>query len=120
MNSLELCKEICNLHPSIMGTGVVDKGKLVGMFARPGTPVPNEKQFERLLFQTQVISSITKTNIDFFGQSRHFSLYFEHSDLYFFHLSRFGGKGVLVVQITQPYDHEEIVSKINEHLGQNV
>lgn len=59
---------------------------------------------------------MAKTNADFFGQPKYFTISFKNSDLYFFLLSKFGQKGILAIQIVQPYEHEVIVSKVNEYL----
>jgi hypothetical protein len=40
-------------------------------------------------------------------------------DLYFFLLSKPDRRGVLVVQIVEPYDHKEIVSLILEQIAGN-
>jgi hypothetical protein len=116
LNNFELCHGICQLHDSIIGAGVIDKAKLVAMSAKPGTPIPSEKEFGKLFLQTEIIASIMKMHSDFFGQQKFFTLSYEHSDLYFFVLSRYERTGILAVQIVQPYNHEEIVSRVNEFL----
>jgi hypothetical protein len=99
-----------------MGAGIINKAKLVAIYTKPGAPIPSEEEFGKLFLQTEIIASIMKTNTDFFGQPKFFTLSFEHSDLYFFLLSRYGRTGILTVQIVQPYNHEEIVSKVREYL----
>ena len=116
MNNFELCHGICKLHDSIIGAGIIDKAKLVAINTKPGTPIPSEEEFGKLFLQTEIIASIMKTNTDFFGQPKFFTLSFEHSDLYFFLLSRYGRTGILAVQIVQPFNHDDIVSRINGYL----
>src|SRR5581483_1309603 len=120
MNNFELCRGVCNPHGKIMGVGIIERAKLVALYAQPGTPMPNEEEFEKLFFQTEVIASMTKTNVSLFGEPKFFNLSFDNVDLYFFLLSRYGRKGILALQIMQLYDHEEIVSKVGGYLEQNL
>ena len=121
MNGFELCKDICNLHSSILGAGIIEKASLVAIYSRPGSPIPTKEKFDHLFFQTEVIASIMNKNADFFGAPKTFSLYYENADVYFFHLFRYGGKrGVLAVLITSPYDHEDLIERISACLEQNL
>jgi len=116
MNNFELCKEICGLHQSIMGAGIVERAKLVAMYNRPGTPIPSETEFGKFFLQTEIIGSITKANTAFFGQPQYFTISFANSDLYFFLLSRYSRSGILVIQLVNPYDHEDVLSKVDAFL----
>lgn len=120
MNNFELCKEICGLHQSIMGAGIVERAKLVAMYNRPGTPIPSEAEFGKFFLQTEIIASITKANTAFFGQPHHFTISFENNDLYFFLLARYNRSGILVIQIVNPYDHKDILSKVDAFLRQSL
>jgi hypothetical protein len=99
-----------------MGAGIIEKARLVAMYTKPGTPIPSEEEFGKLFLQTEIIGSIMKTNTDFFGEPKFFTLSFEHSDLHFFLLSRYQRTGILAVQIMQPYNYEDIVSRVSEYL----
>jgi len=99
-----------------MGAGIIERAKLVAIYTKPGTPIPSEEEFGKLFLQTEIIASIAKTNRDFFGRPRHFTMSFENTDLYFFLLSEYGLTGTLAVQIGQPHNHEDIVSRIGEFL----
>ena len=118
MNNFELCKRVCELNPAILGVGIIESANLVAVNARPEAPVPNEEMFKRLFFQTEVIAGITRTNADFFGRPRFFSIYFENSDMYFFHLFKYPErKGVLAVMLGRDkYVHEELVSSVTKYL----
>jgi hypothetical protein len=116
LNNFELCEGICKLHDSIMGAGIIEKARLVAIYTKPSTPIPSEEEFGKLFLQTEIIGSMMKTNIDFFGQPKFFTLSFEQCDLYFFLLSKYGRTGILAVQIVRPYHHEEIVSRVSEYL----
>jgi hypothetical protein len=120
MNNFEVCKGICDLHGTIAGAGIIEKARLVAMYNRPGTPIPTEEEFGRFFLQTEIIASITKSNVAFFGQARHFTISFENSDMYFFLLSRYARPGVLAIQLVQPYDHEEIINKVDQFLGRSL
>ncbi|HEX2615072.1 MAG TPA: hypothetical protein VHL10_06235 [Nitrososphaera sp.] len=98
---------------------MIEKAKLVALYTRPGAPMPNEREFEKLFLQTEIIAGITKTNVSLFGEPKFFSIYYEYMDLYFFLLSKPDRRGVLVVQIVEPYDHKEIVSLILEQIAGN-
>ena len=118
MNNFDLCKGVCELSPAILGAGIIENASLVAVYARPESPVPNEEKFKRLFFQTEVIAGITRTNADFFGQPRFFSIYFENSDMYFFHLFKYPERrGVLAVMLSRDkYIHEELVTSITKYL----
>ncbi len=103
-----------------MGAGIIEKAKLVAMYSKPGTPMPDEQTFQRLFLQTEVIASIAKSNAPLFGDPTFFSLHFEHTDLYFFLLSGQTRSRVLAVEMIQPYSHEEIVSRVGKYLEQNL
>jgi len=117
MNNLELCKSICKIHNNIIGVGIVENARLVSMYSKPGTPIPNEREFEKLFLQTEIIAGITETNIGLFGSPRYFSISFEYVDLYFFHLSRYSRSGILILQIVRPFIHEEIISKVDRYFA---
>jgi hypothetical protein len=120
MNNFELCRDISMLHKSIFGAGIIEEAKFVAVHMKANRPIPDEKTFGKLFLQTEIIAAMTRENADFFGEPRFFSLSFDHFDLYFFLLSRFSRSGVLVIQIEQPYDHEEIVSNITGYLKKEV
>lgn len=120
MNNFELCNGVCGLHDKIIGAGIIEKAKLVAMYAKPGAPMPNEQEFQKLFLQTEVIASIARSNASLFGDPRFFSIHFEDTDLYFFLLSRSNRSGVLAIQLLQPYNHGEIVSKVGKYLELNI
>jgi hypothetical protein len=118
MNNFDLCREVCELNPAMLGVGIIENANLVAVYAKPESPVPNEEKFKRLFFQTEVIAGITRTNADFFGQPRLFSIYFENSDMYFFHLFKYPERrGVLAIMLGRDkYVHEELVSSVMKYL----
>lgn len=118
MNNFELCREICNLHQSVQSAGIIERAKLVAVYSRPGTPIPSESQFRKLFLQTEIIASITKTNVAFFGQPKFFTICFENSDLYFFLLSRYARSGILALQLVGSYLHEQIVASVDSYFSQ--
>jgi hypothetical protein len=50
MNNFELCEAVSNLHVNILGTALLDEGKMIAGFSKPNVALPNEQRFREMLF----------------------------------------------------------------------
>lgn len=70
MNYPDITKSVTDLHDKIVGTIVVTKGNLLGAYAKPHVPLPQQKKLTELILQAELILSISRRNVDIFGQIR--------------------------------------------------
>lgn len=59
-----------DLHDKIVGTIVVTKGNLLGAYAKPHVLIPQQKKLAELILQAELVLSISRRNVDIFGQIR--------------------------------------------------
>jgi len=103
----------------MIASGIIENALLIGMFARPEAPIPDQDKFKNLLLQAEVVARISETNSALFGQASLFCLCHDFLNMYFFHLARYhssGRKGILAVMLSQPYVHEEVISLVSKYL----
>ena len=123
MNNSQICEGICKLHDSIKGAAVIVHGSMVGMYSKPGTPVPSEERFKKIFQQTEIVSSINRSNEDFYGSLQFFTVHYEDAQLFFFPLDKYAPsrkKSILGFKIVQPYSHDEVVLKVSNFLRENI
>lgn len=117
-NNFELCQGVCKLDRNILGSALIEKGKMIAGFSKPGVPIPNEERFKYILFQIEIISGIHRSNEDFYGTLRYHTVHYTNSSLFMFPIDRYGAEKqeILAFKIVQPYNHDEVASKVEEYL----
>jgi hypothetical protein len=113
MDGIQVCKEIANLHDSIVGTEIVEKGVTIAAHAKSGTLT----KLEKLFAQTELYVSTLQANAEHLGRPHYLMAHNDSTDLFFFPIVVNGRKMILVVRASVPYIHEEIVNKMREHIG---
>jgi hypothetical protein len=91
-NNFELCEAVCRLEKNILGSSLIEKGKMIAGFSKPGVPIPNEERFKNILFQIEIISGIHRGNEDFYGKLKYHTVQYEDSSLFMFPIDRHGSK----------------------------
>ncbi|MDQ3847963.1 MAG: hypothetical protein M3261_03295, partial [Thermoproteota archaeon] len=104
MDGTQLCKEIANLHDSIVSAEVVEKGVTIAAYIKSGT-LPH---LERLFAQTEIYMSTLQANAEHLGRSHYLLAHNDNTDLFFFPILVNGRKMILVTRASVPYDYEEI------------
>jgi len=122
MNKIQLCEGLCELHGNILGAAVIEHGTMIAAYSKPDVPVPNEERFKTIFFQTEIIASIHRSNEDFYGPLKFFTVHFEGSDVFFFPLDKYGARrrSIIGFKIVTPYNHEGLVSKVSNFLAENI
>lgn len=113
----DTCRGIVDVDERILGAGIIENLALVAIYAKPNVPLPKEDKFNLMIAQSEILTSIAKSNTDFFGYFRYIVSSFEKSDVMFFPLPMQGGKNrLLVIQVTRPCDHEKIEGEVMRQL----
>jgi hypothetical protein len=117
-NNFELCEEVCKLEKNILGSAMIDGGKMVAGFSKPGVPIPNEERFKSILFQIELITAIHRGNEDFYGTMKYHTVHYADSSLFMFPIDKYGSKKrlVLAFKIVRPYNQDEVASKVQGYL----
>jgi hypothetical protein len=113
MDGIQVCKEIADLHDSIVGTEIVEKGVTIAAHAKSGTLT----KLEKLFAQTELYVSTLQANAEHLGRPHYLMAHNDSIDLFFFPIVVNGRKMILVVRASVPYIHEEIVNKMREYIG---
>jgi hypothetical protein len=113
MDGIQVCKEIADLHDSIVGTEIVEKGVTIAAHAKSGTL----SKLEKLFAQTELYMSTLQANTEHLGRPHYLMAHNDSTDLFFFPIVVNGRKMILVVRASVPYTHEEIVNKMREYIG---
>jgi hypothetical protein len=113
MDGTHICKEIANLHDNIVSAEIVEKGVTIAAHVKSGT-LP---KLERLFAQTELYMNTLQANTEHLGRPHYLMAHNDSMDLFFFPIVINGRKMVLVVRISVPYAHEEIVNKLREYVG---
>ncbi|MGI0025654.1 MAG: hypothetical protein ACREA4_11000 [Nitrososphaera sp.] len=112
MGNVEHCKDIVQLHKSILLAAIIENANLLGSyFRRPMVP-PNEQRFKVLRIQTELMVSMAKNNEDFFGELEYLMFHSKLLDVFLFPLGRGRSLKILTVAVKRPYDHQEIAKLI--------
>lgn len=117
-NNFELCEAVCKLEKNILGSAMIDGGKMIAGFSKPGVPIPNEERFKSILFQIELITAIHRGNEDFYGAMRYHTVHYADSSLFMFPIDKYGSdkRRVLAFKIVRPYDHDGVASKVEGYL----
>lgn len=117
-NNFELCQSVCKLDKNILGSALIEGGKMVAGFSKPGVPIPNEERFKHILFQLEIISGIHRSNEDFYGALRYHTVHYSDSSLFMFTIDKYGSEkqAILAFKIVRPYNHDEVASKVEDYL----
>jgi hypothetical protein len=113
MDGIQVCKEIADLHDSIVGTEIVEKGVTIAAHAKSGTLT----KLEKLFAQTELYVSTLQANAEHLGRPHYLMAHNDSTDLFFFPIVVNGRKMILVVRASVPYIHEEIINKMREYIG---
>ena len=113
MDGIHLCKEITNMHDSIVSAEIAEKGITIASHVKSGT-LP---KLERLFAQTELYMNTLQANTEHLGRPHYLMAHNDSMDLFFFPIVINGRKMVLVVRTSVPYAHEEIVNKLREYVG---
>jgi hypothetical protein len=113
MDGTQICREIADLHDSIVGTEIVEKGVTIAAHAKSGTL----SKMEKLFAQTEFYMNTLQANADHLGRPHYLMAHNDITDLFFFPMVVNGRKMILVVRVSVPYTHEEIVNKMREYIG---
>jgi hypothetical protein len=113
MDGTHLCKEITNMHDSIVSAEIVEKGITIASHVKSGI-LP---RLERLFAQTELYMSTLQANAEHLGRPHYLMAHNDNKDLFFFSIVVNGRKMILVVRVSVPYTHDEIVNMMREYVG---
>jgi hypothetical protein len=117
MDGFQICKEITGLHDSIIEAEIAEKGTAIAAHTRSGSSSSMQK-LERLIVQTELyINILEQSSQEQLGKPHYLMAHNDNIDLFFFPIIINGRKMILVVMIAVPYEHEQLISKIREYIG---
>lgn len=109
MNYQELCKAVADLHMSVEVAMVLSNNKLAASHLKSGGPVPDEDEFHYMISQIEMIVKATKANEDKFGELGFITIHYKYIEGLFFPLNN---HDTLILGVVQPYDHDDLTSKV--------
>jgi hypothetical protein len=117
-NNFELCEAVCKLEKNILGSALIEGGKMIAGFSKPGVPIPNEERFKSILFQIELITAIHRGNEDFYGTMKYHTVHYADSSLFMFPIDKYGSEKrlVLAFKIVRPYDQDDVAAKVQGYL----
>ncbi len=113
MDGIQTCREIADLHDSIVGTEIVEKGITIAAHVKSGTLT----KLEKLFIQTELYMNTLCASVQYLGRPHYLLAHNDSIDLFFFPIVVNGRKMILVVRTSVPYNHKEIVDKLREYIG---
>ena len=123
------CRDIAGFHPNILATGVAKDAAFLAHHFKERTWIPKPDRLTVMLGQVMVMTGIPELNEDFFGKTRVVTV--QHDKM---HVLLFPTAGrpeqqdsgihaivkdescVIVVVVTPPFQHEELVDRILGYL----
>ena len=109
-----LCRAFVGLHHNIQAAVIVSRGEVKERFVKPGIPVPDPTDLEKLFIRAEMFVSMTRESDRLFGETGYVLTNHKLLDTFIFPMS---GQGVLILPIVKPYDHVELLKKAGELLG---
>jgi hypothetical protein len=125
----QVCREIADFHPNILATGVAKDAQFLAYHFKERVWVPKPDRLTVMLGQAMVLTGLPKFNEDFFGQTQVVTVQHEKMHILLFPT---GGKShatdagmhsviqadscIVVVVVTPPFQHEELVNRVAEYL----
>lgn len=114
IDGFQICKEIASLNDSISGVEIAEKGTTVAAYyARPA----DMSKIERLLIHMEIYIDILQANQEQLGRPHYIMTHSDRVDLFFYPITINGRQMILVIKVVVPNEHEQIVSKIREYIG---
>lgn len=109
-----LCKAFVALHKNIQAAVIVSRGEVKERFIKPGIPVPDPMDLEKLFVRAEVFVSMTRESDRLFGETGYVLTNHKLLDTFIFPVP---GQGALIVPIVKPYDYQEFLKKAGQLLG---
>ncbi len=114
MDGFQICKEITGLHDAIISAEIAEKGNTVAAHAKSDNVVP---RIERMLVQTELYFSILQASQEQLGRPHYVMAHNDKTDLFFFPITVNGRKMILAITVAVPNEHDQVLSKIREYIG---
>lgn len=112
-----LCRAFVGLHKNIQAAVIVSQGEVKERHIRPGIPVPDPMDLEKLFIRAEVFVSMTKESDRLFGETGYVMTNHKLLDTFIFPAP---GQGALIVPIVKPYDYQEFLKNAGQLLGKTL
>ncbi|MEM3160748.1 MAG: hypothetical protein QXJ74_08195 [Nitrososphaera sp.] len=112
-----LCRAFVDLHKNIQAAVIVSRGEVKERCIRPGIPVPDPMDLEKLFIRAEVFVSMTMESDRLFGETGYVMTNHKLLDTFIFPVP---GNGALIVPIVKPYDYHELLKKAGQLLGRDL
>jgi hypothetical protein len=113
MEGIYICKEIADLHESIVSAEIVEKGVAIAAHSKSSVFI----KLESLFAQTELCITILQANTEHLGRTHYLMAHNDNIDLFFFPVLINGRRMILVIRASIPYSHEEMITKLREYMG---
>lgn len=109
MDGMDLCRAVVELDGGIQATVIVSGGEMKTRYVRQGVPVPPARDLEALFIRAELFATMAGESNRLFGKTSYVLTSHEMLDTFIIPLKP---KGVLIVPVVKPYDHEGLIVKI--------
>jgi hypothetical protein len=121
LNESKFCKDVAELHPRILATGLSADGILLASYFKELVYKPKPERLIMMLMQAQLMVSIPDVNKDFFGKVQYTMVSHDQLHIFVFPLDKLQCEQgadfpILVMVVMPPYDHNDLIQKTLRHL----
>jgi hypothetical protein len=114
-----LARSVTDSHEKIVGAIIVKNGNLLGAYAKPKVPLPQQGKLTELILQAELVLSISKRNTNIFGDVNYAMIQHSILNIFLFPLDQHGTLAFAVEgRAGIDYDHERMITSILKILPQ--
>jgi hypothetical protein len=108
-----LAQRVTGLHEKVVGTIVVRNGSLLGAYAKPHIPLPQQSKLSELIVQAELVLSISRRNTNIFGNVNYAMIQHSILNIFLFPLDQDSTLAFAVDGRSGiDYHHEEIINRV--------
>ncbi len=113
----DICKAFAEADDNILGAGIVEDMKFTASYSKSGRPLQRGEKFQQLMIQEEIFVSMAKSNTEWFGRFRYFTMSFERYDVILFSLPNGRSSNdkprLLGIGVSRPYDMTKLLEKLH-------
>ena len=108
-----LARKVTELHEKVVGAIVVGNGSLLGTYAKPHVPLPQQSKLTELIVQAELVISISRRNTNIFGNVNYAMIQHSMLNIFLFPLDKDGTLAFAIEGLSGvDYHYEEIINRV--------
>lgn len=110
--SLLLCERVWTTIGSVNAVAMLDHGRLVSAYIRPGFTPPSEEKVMQMLFQVELVQSMANTHSNIFGPLDNIAIEYKERKVWVFKTKY----GTLTFTTFGRLPHEQVLEQVRKIL----